>query len=205
VPPERLSRLVSHALRHEPWLYELELDAGGWTSIAGLLAAVHEQGPPWSEVERRDLVDMIASSAKQRHEIEGDRIRALYGHSVPGRIVRVAATPPKRLFHGTSPTAWAEIQRDGLRPMGRQYVHLSGDLATAEQVGRRKSSTPLIVFVDAGRASDDGIRFWRGNEIIWLADAVPPDYLVLAGEIGSKNDRRSAGGAEGGADAGVGE
>ena len=27
---DNLSRAVSHALRHEPWLYELEFDEGGW-------------------------------------------------------------------------------------------------------------------------------------------------------------------------------
>jgi putative RNA 2'-phosphotransferase len=34
------SRVVSHALRHEPWLYELELDDAGWVSVDELLAAV---------------------------------------------------------------------------------------------------------------------------------------------------------------------
>ncbi|HZX88363.1 MAG TPA: RNA 2'-phosphotransferase [Reyranella sp.] len=35
-----LSRAVSHALRHEPWLYELELDEEGWTSVDALIAAL---------------------------------------------------------------------------------------------------------------------------------------------------------------------
>jgi putative RNA 2'-phosphotransferase len=37
---ERLSRVVSHALRHEPWLYELELDEEGWADIDSVLAAL---------------------------------------------------------------------------------------------------------------------------------------------------------------------
>ena len=28
-----LSEAVSHALRHEPWLYELELDDAGWAPV----------------------------------------------------------------------------------------------------------------------------------------------------------------------------
>lgn len=36
----KLSRAVSHALRHEPWLYELELDGEGWTSVDDLLQAL---------------------------------------------------------------------------------------------------------------------------------------------------------------------
>ena len=34
---ERLSKVISHALRHEPWLYELELDKSGWVLLDQLL------------------------------------------------------------------------------------------------------------------------------------------------------------------------
>jgi putative RNA 2'-phosphotransferase len=90
-PQERLSRLVSYALRHEPWLYELELDDEGWVLVDELLVAIHEHGPRWARVDRADLEDMIESSTKRRHEIDGCRIRALYDHSVPGRQGRGSA------------------------------------------------------------------------------------------------------------------
>jgi putative RNA 2'-phosphotransferase len=35
-PEITLGRVLSHALRHEPWLYELELDADGWVAVAAL-------------------------------------------------------------------------------------------------------------------------------------------------------------------------
>jgi putative RNA 2'-phosphotransferase len=181
VPPERLSRLVSHALRHEPWLYELELDEQGWTPVEALLAAVHEQGPEWVHVGAGDLAEMIAGSAKQRHEIDGGRIRALYGHSVPGRVTLSPGDPPAVLFHGTSPKAWAVICREGLRPMGRQYVHLSVDVATAEQVGRRKAAQPLLLTVDTAGAAAAGARFWRGNELVWLTDRIDAEHLAVRG------------------------
>jgi putative RNA 2'-phosphotransferase len=177
VSPERLSRLVSRALRHEPWLYELELDDEGWVSIDALLAAIHEQGQQWSQVDREALTKMISASARRRHEINGERIRALYGHSIPGRVVKVEADPPALLFHGTSPKAWMVIQSSGLRPMGRQYVHLSADISTAEHVGGRKSSRPVILTVQAEHAHRAGTRFWQGNDLVWLADHVAPGYL----------------------------
>jgi putative RNA 2'-phosphotransferase len=180
VPPDQLSRLVSHALRHEPWVYELELDEEGWAPVDALLTAIHEQGPRWSYVDRDDLAGMIATAAKQRHEMDGERIRALYGHSLPGRMVKTEAEPPEVLFHGTSPRAWGRIQHSGLRPMRRQYVHLCVDVDTAEQVGRRKAPAPVILAVRAREARQDGARFWRGNELAWLADHVPAHYLSEA-------------------------
>jgi putative RNA 2'-phosphotransferase len=174
-----LSRLVSHALRHQPWLYELELDQAGWVPVGELLDAIHRTGRQWEHVGRDDLTRMIASSSTRRHEIDGDRIRALYGHSVPGRIVRTEAVPPAALFHGTSPQAWEVIRVNGLAPMSRQFVHLSADVARAELVGRRKSSTPVVLRVRAEEASRRGVRFWRGNESVWLADAVPGEFISV--------------------------
>ena len=139
-----LSKTVSHALRHEPWVYELELDDAGWVPVDDLLRSLRDMRR-WRHVERDDLTRMIASSAKRRYEIDGDRIRALYGHSVPGRIAMVRADPPEVLFHGTSPVAWASIQEQGLVPMARQYVHLSTDVGTAVQVGTRKADVPVVL------------------------------------------------------------
>ncbi len=178
VSSNELSRTVSRVLRHEPWLYELEPDEEGWVPVDALLEALRTKGPRWQTVEWADLVRVIEQSSKRRHEISRDRIRALYGHSIPGRIVRAEAVPPERLFHGTSPAAWTLISLEGLRPMGRQYVHLSGDEVTARQVGKRKSSTPVVLVVDAEEAHQAGIRFWRGNDVVWLAEQIPPRFLT---------------------------
>ncbi len=172
-----LSRTVSHALRHEPWLYELELDEHGWVPVAALLAALRGGIPAGPAITRDDLATMIARSDKTRHEIEGERIRALYGHSTPHRLMKTPAPPPALLFHGTTAAAASSIRQTGLKPMGRQYVHLSTDLATAEQVGRRKAAAPVILRVRADAAHAAGLRFYRGNDKVWLADEIAPDYV----------------------------
>jgi putative RNA 2'-phosphotransferase len=176
---ERVSKVVAHALRHEPWLYELELDADGWVPVPALLAALRGRGSDWAGLTETDVAAMVESSPRRRYELAGDRIRALYGHSLPGRLVRVQATPPQVLFHGTSSHAWGAIRATGLVPMGRQYVHLSADQHLAIQVGRRKASAPVVIRVRAGEAAADGVPFYRGNEHVWLADEVPSPYLAL--------------------------
>lgn len=172
-----LSRTISHALRHEPWLYELELDAEGWVSIDSLLSALGDEAQKWKNLNESDLARMIETSDKQRHEISGGKIRALYGHSVPGRLQKIESTPPERLFHGTAPKVTALIQIEGLKPMNRQYVHLSTDRETAYQVGKRKAPNPVILSIDALRAHHAGIKFYRGNDIVWLADWIAPEFI----------------------------
>jgi putative RNA 2'-phosphotransferase len=176
-----LSRAVSHALRHEPWLYELELDEAGWAPVDALLAALRAEDPTWASLSQADLVQMIARSEKKRHELHDDRIRALYGHSTPQRLLRDPAEPPGVLYHGTSPETVEQIMREGLKPMGRQYVHLSINTATAEQVGRRKAKTPVVVCVRADAAHAGGVPFYRGNNLVWLADAIPPAFIERLG------------------------
>lgn len=173
-----LSRAISHALRHEPWLYELELDDKGWTSVEALLTALQQVSPEWAAVSQPAIAEMIAKSEKQRHEMAGDRIRALYGHSVPGRLRREATTPPAVLLHGTSPQAAEVILHEGLKPMGRQYVHLSVDEETALAVGHRKSAAPIVLKVDATAAHADGVVFYAGNDKVWLTDAIPTRFIA---------------------------
>lgn len=172
-----LSRIISHALRHEPARYGLTLDADGWVALDALIAALVRLDAGWQGLALADFEAMIAASAKKRHEIAGGRIRAIYGHSVPGRLSYEAAHPPALLFHGTSPEAAASILREGLKPMSRQYVHLSPTREVAIEVGRRKSRQPTLLTVAAAKAAAAGIHFYRGNELTWLADAVPPDFI----------------------------
>lgn len=174
---EDLSRVLSHALRHEPWLYELELDDEGWAPLDAVLAVLRGQREEWRALSKSDVERMIAGSPKRRHEIVGERVRALYGHSLPGKLRRERATPPPLLFHGTSPNTLGAIEREGLKPMSRQYVHLSVDRVTALEVGRRKARSPSLLEVDALSAHHSGVIFYAGNEKVWLADFVPARFI----------------------------
>lgn len=173
---QRLSRTLAHALRHEPWVYELAVDEEGWASLPRLLEALRSR-QRWEGLDREDVREMQRRTEKRRYEIHGDRIRALYGHSLPGRLSKEEARPPDRLWHGTSPGPADSILEEGLRPMGRQFVHLSADRPTAREVGRRKAEEPVILAVRARRAHEGGVAFYRGNEKVWLADRVAARWL----------------------------
>ena len=172
-----LSKEVSYALRHAPWEYELELDEEGFVPVKQLLSALNE-GSGWERpITVDDLNEIIRTSEKKRHEIAGDKIRALYGHTTPQKIVKETAEPPAVLYHGTARRFLDAILREGLKPMARQYVHLSVDIDTAKRVGSRRDVKPVLLAIDAELAASKGLSFYIGNDKVWLADEVPAKYL----------------------------
>lgn len=171
-----LSREISYALRHAPWEYELEMDEEGWVPVEQLLDALHRT-VKWSNICEADLKEMIEKSEKKRHELADGRIRAFYGHSIPMKILKEEKVPPDVLYHSTARRFLESINENGLLPQSRQYVHLSQDIETAENVGMRHDDKPCILIIDAKMAWNDGIKFYFGNEKVWLADKIPSRYI----------------------------
>lgn len=173
----RLSKTISHALRHKPKQYGLALDSEGWVPVQELLAALGRHRSQWAYLTEADLREMMAQSEKQRFEIQDGKIRAFYGHSIAERVEREPSVPPVVLYHGTTPEAAKLIQQEGLKPMRRQYVHLSAEKETALQVARRRTNRPVILKVAAREAYRQGIQFYLGNEMVWLAEPIPARFI----------------------------
>ena len=178
---KELSKEISYALRHAPWEYELELDEEGFVPVEQLLHALNEGGNYVDDrpVTKEDLEEIIRTSDKKRHEIVGDRIRALYGHSVPQAIKKEIGTPPDILYHGTNEFCVEAIAKKGLLPMGRQYVHMSVDTDMAKAVAKRRKGLTVILQIDTVKAREAGVEFYIGNDRVWLAKAVPAEFLYV--------------------------
>ncbi len=174
---EKLSKLFSHALRHAPDQYGLQLDDKGWVSLDYLLKAARQHNSYWQNLTLDDVYMMMDASEKQRFEISNDYIRALYGHSLTQKMKLVSQAPPEFLFHGTTKKALLKIREIGLQPMKRQYVHLSIDEETAITVAQRRTDEPVIITVKAARAHKDGIEFYYRNDKVWLVDRLDALYL----------------------------
>ncbi|MCR5165047.1 MAG: RNA 2'-phosphotransferase [Thermoguttaceae bacterium] len=173
-----LSKTISYALRHAPWEFELELDEEGWCESELLMEAMRNEFKR-DDISMADVEEILRTSDKKRYEISGTRIRAYYGHSLPMKIRKEQVVPPEILWHGTSHRAAELIMIEGLKPLTRQYVHLSGTQELAYKVGFRKDRKPVILTVHAIEAHRAGIVFYHGNEEIWLADYVPPEFIEL--------------------------
>jgi putative RNA 2'-phosphotransferase len=171
----RISKMMSLILRHKPEQFDVLLDAEGYAPVQDVVRALRESISDACADDVQRVIDTIEPD-KARFSISGSDIRANYGHSLSERIVRQRVVPPALLLHGTSEAAVASIRRDGIRPMRRQYVHLTTNADLAGRVGGRHGRAHVLE-IDAVRASEAGVAFYRANESFWLADFVPPEFI----------------------------
>ena len=85
-------------------------------------------------------------------------------------------SPPDVLYHGTGEKYVESIDRQGLLPKSRLYVHLSADTETARKVGQRHGK-PVIYRVDCKKMAEDGYKFYRSVNMVWLTKKVPVGYI----------------------------
>lgn len=173
----KVSKYLSKHLRHQPERIGIALDENGWVAVETLLSAAARHGFP---ITRAELDHVVAANDKRRFTVDGDRIRAAQGHTVTVDLDLPPAEPPAYLYHGTVARALDAIRAEGLRPMARHHVHLSPDRETATRVGARRGR-PLVLAVDAGAMHRAGHVFRVSANGVWLADAVPPEFLRLRG------------------------
>src|SRR5437016_10242003 len=172
----RRSKSLSMWLRHKPERGGLILSPEGWAALPAILEAFERQGDP---LDIEELRSVIRLDPKGRFETEGDRVRARYGHSLELEEKPHPGKPPAALFHGTTKRFVPKILEGGLKPMKRQYVHLSPDKKTAREVGRRRDQDPAILQIDAHRAFEEGILFYPRGKGVWISDPIPPQYLSI--------------------------
>ncbi len=172
----RISKTLSYHLRHRPDALGLTLAPGGWIAVDDLLAALARNG---KAITRAQLDEVVERNTKRRFAFDptGTRIRANQGHSVAVDLELAVTTPPPVLYHGTSVRVLPTIRREGLTRMGRHHVHLSADVATAQNVGARHGP-PAVLVVDAAAMHAAGHVFSCSANGVWIVDQVPPAFLT---------------------------
>lgn len=153
------------------------LDESGWLPVDTLLHGMRSKN---LSIDREGLVRIVHENDKQRFSLNDDhtKIRANLGHSLPVDVELTEAIPPGILYHGTVAKFLEEIRAHGLKPMSRQYVHLSVDIETANAVGRRRGK-PVVLAIDTSRMTDDGISFYLSKNGVWLTNIVLPAYITI--------------------------
>ncbi|MBS4912988.1 MAG: RNA 2'-phosphotransferase [Veillonella sp.] len=170
----RISKFISMVLRHKPHVIGLNLDEHGWADVVELLEKMKHKHLITMDI----LEKIVRTDNKQRYSFNEDhtKIRANQGHSINVDVELIETVPPEILYHGTGEKSVVHIDREGLKPMNRLYVHLSGDLETAERVGKRHGNV-VIYKVRTGAMHQDGFVFYKSVNGVWLTKNVPVQYL----------------------------
>ncbi len=172
---EKKSRLLVRALRHDPSILGIELDKQGWANVSDVLNSLG--------IDRSCLDIIVATNNKKRFEYnqKRDKIRASQGHSISNIEVYkdwCIYVPHTNLYHGTSTKSVDSILKDKLVSKTRTHVHLSKDIETAYNVGKRHGK-PIILSIDAPSMYKDGYIFYESSNGVILTDFVPSDYLSI--------------------------
>lgn len=176
----KVSKYMSLILRHKPEDAGITLDEHGWASSSELVKALKKKFPGFGNTH---LMFIVETDEKRRYSFNesGSKIRANQGHSIPVDLELKAVTPPRYLYHGTALKYEKSIEKEGLKPKSRQYVHLSADIDTARTVGLRhaKDESELVIYkIPAAKMAKDGGEFFLSENGVWLTKEVPARYLL---------------------------
>ena len=178
------SKFISMILRHRPEVIGITLDEHGWADVQELISGVNSSDGHTLNMEL--LEEIVRTDEKQRYSFNEDHtlIRANQGHSIPVDVELEEKIPPEQLFHGTGEKYVSSIDKQGLIPKSRLYVHISSDIETARKVGSRHGR-PVVYRIDCRKMTEDGFRFFHSVNGVWLTKSVPPEYLRIIDDTGA--------------------
>lgn len=174
----RVSKRLSFMLRHSTEPIYIDIN-GGWADVTEIISNLKKRVP---EFNMETLEQIVAEDEKGRYSFDEThtRIRANQGHSIPNVVVSMdRPEPPEFLYHGTATRYLDSIMSEGLKPMNRQFVHISPDYETAVKVGSRHGK-PVVLRFRAKDYVNDGYELFRSSNGVWQAKFVPAAYLSVA-------------------------
>lgn len=168
-----VSKYMSYLLRHNP--ENLEMDNEGFVRISDLLKNLRKK----YDVDEYLIREVVEKSDRRRFQIVGDKIRAIYGHTIDIRIKFPVDERVKFLYHGTTVQSASIILKEGLKPMKRRWVHLSATPEIAKDVGKRRTQKPTILVVDARKARQEEVKFYKATNQVYLSKEVPSKFIKI--------------------------
>ena len=196
---ERLSRLLTAALRHKPQDFNLRLQEDGFVDLEEVASqrAFRKHG-----ASPRMLAAVSTQLSKKRFvfKLAGRQVFVAASHGHSKGILRSLAifeqltvtTAPSLAFHATQFRKWAGISANGLRSMDREHVHLA---LQADQESGLRQDQDLLLVVRARAMVAAGITLLRSATDVLLTPGVtsggliPPHFIAEIRNIHTNRPR----------------
>lgn len=177
----KISKHLSYVLRHHPESIGIKLDKNGWADVNLIIKNSQEK----IEFTFEDLEEVVRTSDKQRFKFNEDKTKIIanQGHSISVDLQLTAIVPPFKLYHGTAQRFLPSIMKEGLKKMNRHHVHLYSEenLGNAKDTGSRhqKKVAAVILVIEAKQMSNEGHKFYKTDNDVFLTDNVPSKYIKI--------------------------
>jgi putative RNA 2'-phosphotransferase len=158
---------VGKQLKLAEYTHKFALDADGFALVSEVLEK--------TGLSIDVLNEIVLTDDRQSMMFNEDKTKVKHVKKNEGsKLEEVIA--PEKLFHGTTIEALKDINRMGLDSMYRNYVHMSDVLEDALKAAQEKGKATVLE-IDAKQMSEDGIKFFKLDNGVWLTEEVAPKYI----------------------------
>jgi len=198
-PEVQFSKTLTYLLRHGAEKEGLHMRPDGFVLVSEILNLRKLKGKTEQDVRKT-----VETDDKQRFAFSEEDgvlyIRANQGHSIEVKdlaLKRIEShTEIPKAVHGTYHKFWPSIQKEGLKKMGRNHIHLSiGEYGSKEVISGMRSSAQILIYIDIEQAMKDGIEFFLSDNKVVLSNGIDgviaPKYFksVVDTATGKEMDR----------------
>ncbi|MGQ9582338.1 MAG: RNA 2'-phosphotransferase [Thermoplasmatota archaeon] len=174
---DQLGRILAGVLRHFPERFSLSLDEHGWVGIRELVEAVRQRRSQLHWLRPHHIRALVATDPKGRYQLNEDRVRATYGHSIDVDLDLPTDNIPETLYYPATDEEMPILLETGLKPSDRKHVHLSLTPENAADAGSHRTEKPVILKVDARAAVEGGVVIMRAGKTVFITKEIPAEYL----------------------------
>ncbi len=173
---EALSRILVYLLGHHPDEFGLVLAEDGSIALKQLLQALSHE-PGWGFVRRHHVDQVVQLQKPPAFAVAEERIRCL--EPGPALLRRAVKMPPPLLYLAIPPRAHERVWQEGLKPAGGQELVLARTKEMALKLGPRRAHSPILITIQAQAAAKSGLSLTGYGEELYLAPALPRDFLQM--------------------------
>lgn len=173
---QTIEKFLQSWLRHKPESVGLQLSSEGWARISDLVAAFENQG---IDVSKETLESIIRTDSKRKFEMEGEKVRARYGYSIKFETKPHPGMPPAVLYHALPARFVPRVLEFGIKPIKRQFVHLSPERKDAMEISGHAKSPSILLHIAAHKAYESGVAFYPRGKGVWLSEEIPAEFVTV--------------------------
>ena len=173
----KLSGTMIGILRHFPEQFDVEIDSKGWVDLREMADVIKKRRTDFHWLREKHVKAIAETDEKGRYQVEGRKIRATYAHTIDVDLSDLPSADNDELFYPVTEEEAEIVLEQGLYPIDRNKVHLSGSVEKALEAGKIRTGNPVILRIDAAKALKDGVKILKAGKDVYIVDEIDAQYL----------------------------